>query len=99
MEAVSKKRGKWAKNMGFLGLGLCALCCATPIIAIVGSTGVLSILSLYAERAALVMLIFSTGVFTFWLYKKRTAPPSCPTDCSCGDENKNPNSDKLKIEL
>ena len=87
METVSKKSGKWAKNIGLVGLSLCALCCALPIIGIVGGTGLLAMLSLYAEKIALILLIISGGLFAFWMYKKNQAPPSCSTDCSCKTEN------------
>ena len=73
--------------MGLIGLGLCALCCAMPIIGIVGGTGLLALISLYAEKIAMTMLIISVGLFAFWLYKKNQVPPSCSTDCSCKPEN------------
>jgi len=87
MEPSSKKPVIWAKNMGLLGIGLCALCCALPIIGIVGGTGFLAVLSLYAEKIAVMLLIISGGLFAFWQYKKRQTPPACSVDCSCKDEH------------
>ena len=87
METASKRTGMWAKNVGLLGIGLCALCCALPIIGIAGGTSLLAILSLYAEKIAIVLLIISGGLFAFWQYKKKQAPPACSVDCSCKEEH------------
>lgn len=87
METKSKKPGIWAKNMGLLGIGLCALCCALPIIGIVGGTGLLAVLSLYAEKIAIVLLIISGGLFAYWQYTKKQTPPACSVDCSCKEEH------------
>lgn len=87
METASKKPGKWAKNVGLLGIGLCALCCALPIIGIIGGAGILTTIALYAEKIAVVLLIFSAAAFVIWQYKKRQAPPACSIDCDCKPEN------------
>ena len=86
METIKKEPGKMAKTLGFLGIGLCALCCALPVIGIVGSAGILSTISVYAEKAALVLLIASAAILAVWLYRKKEAPPACSTDCSCKTE-------------
>jgi mercuric ion transport protein len=86
METMTKEPGKTAKKLGLLGIGLCALCCALPIIGIVGGAGILATISLYAEKIALVLLITSAAFFAIWLYRKRQAPPSCSIDCSCKTE-------------
>lgn len=83
METASKKPGKWAKNVGLLGIGLCALCCALPIIGIIGGAGILATVALYAEKIAIVLLIISAASFAIWQYKKRQAPPACSIDCDC----------------
>ncbi|MFZ6012789.1 MAG: hypothetical protein ACOYXT_20760 [Bacteroidota bacterium] len=87
METASKKPGKWAKNIGFLGIGLCALCCALPIIGIVGGAGILATVALYAEKIALILLIISAASFALWQYRKSQAPPACSIDCDCKTEN------------
>lgn len=87
METASKKHGIWAKNMGLLGIGLCALCCALPIIGIVSSAGILATVALYAEKIATVLLIISAASFAIWQYKKKQAPPSCSVDCDCKPKN------------
>lgn len=90
METASKKPGAWARKMDLLGIGLCALCCALPVIGIVGGTGLLAVLSLYAEKIALVLLIISAGLFVYWHYRKKQAPPACAVDCSCKEEHAEP---------
>jgi len=86
METASKKPGRLAKNVGLLGIGLCALCCALPIIGIVGGAGILATVALYAEKIAIVLLIISAASFAIWQYKKKQAPPACSIDCDCKTE-------------
>ena len=87
METATKKPGKLAKNVGLLGIGLCALCCALPIIGIVGGAGILATIALYAEKIAIVLLIISAASFAIWQYKKKQAPPACSIDCDCKAES------------
>jgi uncharacterized RDD family membrane protein YckC len=85
MKTTTKEPGKMAKALGFLGLGLCALCCALPIIGIVGGAGILTAVAMYAEKIAIVLLILSAASFGIWYYRKRQAP-ACSVDCSCKEE-------------
>ena len=71
MKTIAKEPGKLAKNMGLLGIGLCALCCALPIIGIVGGAGILATIALYAEKIAIVLLIISAASFAIWQYKRK----------------------------
>lgn len=87
METASKRPGKLAKNLGLVGIGLCAICCALPIIGIAGGAGILATVALYAEKIAIVLLIISVASFTIWQYKKRQSPPTCCIDCDCKTEN------------
>lgn len=87
METTKKEPAKMAKTLGFIGIGLCALCCALPIVGIIGSAGILSTISLYADHAALVFLILSAAFLAVWFYRKRHVSRSCSTDCSCQDAN------------
>jgi len=89
---TAKEPGKLAKNMGLLGIGLCALCCALPIIGIVGGAGILATIALYAEKIAMVLLIISAASFAIWQYRKRQAPPACSIDCDCKTESTELNS-------
>lgn len=88
METTTKEPGKMAKNLGLLGIGLCALCCALPIVGIVGGAGIIASIALYAEKIALVLLIISAAFFAIWLYRKRQTPPACSVDCECKDDGR-----------
>lgn len=87
MKTTAKEPGKLAKNMGLMGIGLCALCCSLPIIGIVGGAGILATLALYAEKITLGLLIISAASFAIWQYKKKQAPPACTIDCDCNTED------------
>lgn len=95
MKNTTKEPGKMAKTLGFIGLGLCALCCALPIIGIIGGAGLLTTLTLYAEKIALVLLIISAAFFAIWFYRKRQAP-ACSIDCSCKPELASKSPDNLE---
>jgi hypothetical protein len=88
MKTDEKEPGKLAKSLGLVGIGLCALCCALPIIGIVGGAGILASIALYAEKIAVVLLIVSAASFAVWFYKKRQAP-ACDINCECKTETKN----------
>ena len=87
MKTTGKTPGKMAKNLGIVGISLCALCCALPIIGIVGGAGIIATIALYAEKIALVLLIISAASFAIWQYMKRQAPPACSIDCDCKTQN------------
>lgn len=86
MKETSNQSGKAAKVMGFLGLGLCALCCTLPIIGIISGAGVLATIALYAEKAAGIFLIIAIGFFAFWFYRRRQKQTACNVDCACKNE-------------
>ena len=91
MKTTAKEPGRMAKILGFLGIGLCALCCALPIIGIVGGASILTAIAAYAEKIAVISLILSVAAVGIWYYRKRQAP-ACSTDCSCKEEA---SSDKI----
>lgn len=99
METASKKPGRLAKNVGLLGIGLCALCCALPVIGIVGGAGILATVALYAEKIAIVLLIISAASFAIWQYKKTQAPPACSIDCDCKTESTELQASSVKGEV
>jgi hypothetical protein len=82
MNTTTKEPGKSARKLGIIGLSLCALCCALPIIGLISGAGILSVLALYAEKIAVVLLVLSAASFGVWFYHKRQAP-ACSVDCSC----------------
>lgn len=98
MEATTKEPGKWAKTLGFLGIGLCALCCALPIIGIIGGASILTAVAVYAEKIAIVLLVLSGAFFGIWLYRKRQTPAACSIDCECKEDHSNVNKIETQIK-
>ena len=70
------------KNFGLLSIGLCALCCALPIIGMTAGVGALTVLAKYFEWAGIVALILAAVAFTYAFIRKRKAP-ACDIDCDC----------------
>jgi hypothetical protein len=79
MNTNVKNSGKAARLLGFLGIGLCGLCCALPIIGMVGVAGLLSAIAMHAEQIGLVILIGSIAAFAITFYQKRKSP-TCKID-------------------
>jgi ABC-type glycerol-3-phosphate transport system permease component len=84
-----KDNKKIVKNAGLLGLGLCGLCCALPVLGIIGGTGILSSLDLCNERVGLILLTIAIAFFGFWLYRKKKTSSNF-MDCNCKTENTEP---------
>lgn len=83
---AASKSGKLARNIGFFGIGLCVLCCAVPVIGIVGGAGIFAAVAVFAEDVSIVLLIFSAGLCALWLYKRTQFPKACAADCDCKTE-------------
>jgi len=79
MNTKTKNTGKTARIIAFLGIGLCGLCCALPIIGIVGGAGVLSTIAVYAEKIGIVLLIIAVAAFAVAYYQRRKSP-TCNID-------------------
>ncbi|HWA33797.1 MAG TPA: hypothetical protein VG737_06690 [Cyclobacteriaceae bacterium] len=93
MKSTNKKLGLTANVIGFLGIGLCALCCAIPIFGILGGAGLLAGLAVYTEKIALVLLVASVAAFGLAVYRRKKAR-ACDLDCECKTDN--PHNENLK---
>jgi hypothetical protein len=82
MNTNTKTPGRTARLLGYLGIGLCGLCCSLPIIGITGGAGLLSGLAFYAEKIAILLLVASVVAFGIAFYRKKNIP-ACDTDCNC----------------
>ena len=79
-----------AKKMGWLGISLCALCCALPIIGTAVGMASLTALSFYLKKIGILALGIAAFFFLFAWYKKRKKAKacaiSCDTNCNCKPE-------------
>ncbi|MBC6112896.1 hypothetical protein ACFOG5_06200 [Pedobacter fastidiosus] len=77
-------KGKsWPKKIGWLGISLCVLCCALPVIGgLVGITS-LTVLSFYLEKIGMIALGISAFFFWYAWYKKNKKSKTCAVDCDC----------------
>ena len=73
------------RNFGLLSIGLCALCCALPIIGMTAGIGALTILSKYIELAGIVALVFA-GISFIIVFTRKRNPPACDINCDCKEE-------------
>lgn len=99
MKTTEKNLGKMIKRTSYLGIGLCAVACTLPVIGTIAGFGILSSLAYYFEKAGILVLILSAGLFTFWYYKKKIIRTSCVTSCdtSSGGTCSCKNEEKAKI--
>jgi len=80
-----KKSKKLFKSLGFIGIALCAACCALPIVAVLAGVGTLTALSTYFEWAGIAALVLALGFFGIYFMRKKKVP-SCDVDCNCKTE-------------
>lgn len=81
-----KESKKLFKGLGFIGIALCAACCALPIVGVMLGVGTLSVLSKYFEWAGIASLILALVFFGVYFTRKKKAP-SCEVDCGCKPDN------------
>lgn len=79
---------KKVKAFGILGITLCGLCCALPIIGAAIGMASITAISFYLEKVGIVMIGLA-GFFIWyaWYSKRRKAKAACvnncTTDCAC----------------
>ncbi|GAB2642667.1 hypothetical protein [Emticicia sp. W12TSBA100-4] len=82
---------KTAKKLGWLGITLCGLCCALPIIGAVAGISSLTAIAFYLEKIGIIALGLAGIFFAYYFYQKNQAKKacaaSCETDCDCKEEN------------
>jgi hypothetical protein len=67
------------KKLGWIGIGLCVLCCTLPILGTVVGIGALASLAFYFEKIAVGILLVTAVLFVFWIFSKRKS--DCATSC------------------
>lgn len=70
-----------AGKLGLLGLGLCAACCALPVLGLIGGAGIVTSLALYTKKIAIFLLAISFIGIAVWLFKRHKHV--CSIDCRC----------------
>lgn len=86
---------KLFKGLGFIGIALCAACCALPIVGVMLGVGTLSILSKYFEWAGIASLLLALVFFVIYFTRKKKAP-ACEIDCGCASDNNTLTESKAK---
>ena len=54
---MEKKSKTTAKKLGWLGITLCGLCCALPIIGTIAGISSLTALAFYVEKIGIIALV------------------------------------------
>ena len=83
------KRAKW---LGILGITLCGLCCALPIIGATIAMASLTIVAFYLEKLGLAAIALALISLLFVWYNRRPKrmtqqQNSCSIDCDCKTES------------
>ncbi len=76
-----KDSKKMFKGLGFIGLGLCAVCCALPFSGIALWAGGFAVFSQYFESAAFVILFLTLIFIGVGYFRKEKTAPACDIDC------------------
>ncbi len=66
-----KDSKKMFKGFGFIGLALCAICCALPFLGVALWAGGFAVLSQYFESAAIATLVLTLIFFGIAYFQKR----------------------------
>lgn len=84
---TNNKLFNWGKKLGLIGIGLCGLCCLSPLIfAFLGISIASWILSI-AESIGIVSLLIAIGFLAIWI-TKRKSHSTCAIDCGCKSKTK-----------
>ncbi|HET6540252.1 MAG TPA: hypothetical protein VFG46_07195 [Chryseolinea sp.] len=90
-----KDSKKMFKGFGFIGLALCAVCCALSFSGIALWVGSFAVFSKYFESAAIVILILTLIFFGIVYFRKEKTAPACDIDCKNKTHKDSMNHDKV----
>ena len=90
-----KDSKKMFKGFGFIGLALCAVCCALSFSGIALWVGSFAVFSKYFESAAIVILILTLIFFGIVYFRKEKTAPACDIDCKNKTHKDCMNHDKV----
>jgi hypothetical protein len=80
-----KDSNKLFKKLGFIGVGLCAVCCVLPIVGVMFGMGALTVLTGFLEWAGILAMIAAV-VFLGVYYLRSKKAPACDIECGCTEE-------------
>lgn len=70
-------------KLSLVGVGLCALCCALPIIAAILGLGSLSAMAFYLEKAGMGLILLGTLLSVVIYIRNRKKAARCGATCNC----------------
>lgn len=71
------------KKLGFVGIGLCAICCLLPVIAAVFGIASLSAAAFYIEKAGFILIIIGLSAFLYAFIRQKRKTANCSNSCEC----------------
>jgi hypothetical protein len=77
---------KFFKNLGFMGVGVCAACCLLPIVGVMFGLSALMFLTEFLEWAGIIAMVSAITSFGIYYFSKRKAS-ACDLDCACKKED------------
>lgn len=81
MKSIPEIKSQLPKKLGWAGIGLCSLCCALPIIAAIAGIGSLTVVALYLEKFAMLVLAIAAAAFAYSFFRRKPAAIGCQTTC------------------
>lgn len=71
------------KKLGLLGIGLCGICCALPLIGAVIGISSLTVIAFYLEKIGIVLIGIAGIFFLYYRYKQTQSAKACNVNCDC----------------
>lgn len=71
------------KKVGWLGISLCAICCALPLIGAIAGIGSITVIALYLEKIGMVVIGIAGIIFLYSKFKPVNNSKSCDVNCDC----------------
>ena len=71
------------KRLGFVGIGLCAICCLLPIMGVAIGLGSLSFYAFYIEKTGMALVVLAVIAFIYGAYRKKQQTATCKSSCDC----------------
>jgi hypothetical protein len=70
------------KNLGLIGMSLCAACCLLPVAGVMLGLGALTFLTEFLEVTGIIAMIAAIALPGIYYFRSKKAP-ACDVDCEC----------------